>query len=110
MGQIATPLISIFWIISDLVVSKLISTNEDTIPGFSGGKVINKANIVDKEFETRFLTSEARLAFTKSKQAFSRTLIIHYFDLKYDIMINTNVLGYVINGIFSQLTMDDSDR
>ena len=54
-----------------------------------------------------FLTPGARLVFTKLRQAFFKALILHHFDLKYYIRIKTDVLGYAIGGVFSQLTLDD---
>lgn len=52
-------------------------------------------------------TFEARKAFTKLKQAFVKTLILNYFDLKCYIQIKTDIFGYAINGIPSQLTLND---
>ena len=52
-------------------------------------------------------TFKARLAFTKLRQVFVKTLIFYHFDLEYYIQIETNVSGYSIGEIFSQLTSDD---
>ena len=57
-----------------------------------------------------FHTPGAKLAFTKLKQAFLKTLIFHYFDPKYYIRIETDPSGYAISGIFSQLTSDNSGQ
>ena len=54
-----------------------------------------------------FLIPEVRLAFIKLRQAFVKSLIIYYFDLKYCIQIETDVSGYVISGVFSLPTFDD---
>ena len=54
-----------------------------------------------------FLTPGTKLAFTKLKQAFFKVPILHHFDPKYHIRIETNLLGYVINKVFSQLTSND---
>ena len=38
---------------------------------------------------------------------FTQVLILQHFDLKWHIRIKTNVSGYAICKIFSQLTLDD---
>ena len=62
------------------------------------------SNSRNKETGTSFLTSEARLAFTQLRQAFIEAPILHYFDLKSHIRIETNASGYAINCILIQLT------
>ncbi len=57
-----------------------------------------------------FLTSEARKAFTKLRQAFVEAPIINHFDPERHIRIETDASGYAIGGILSQLTSDDSGR
>ena len=54
-----------------------------------------------------FFTPKAKLAFTKLKQAFFKALILYHFDLKRYIWIRMDVLGYVIGGVLSQLTLND---
>ena len=54
-----------------------------------------------------FLTSKARLAFIKLKQAFIEILIFHYFDSKYYIRIEINIFRYAMGRILSQLTLDN---
>ena len=60
-------------------------------------------NFRNKEAETDFFTPKARLAFTQLKQAFVKAPIFHHFDLECYIQIQTNILGYTISGILSQL-------
>ena len=55
-----------------------------------------------------FLTPGAKLAFTKLRQAFLKTPILHHFNPKYHIQIETDISGYAIGGVLSQLTSDDS--
>ena len=50
------------------------------------------------------ITSGAKLVFTKLKQAFVKTLILHHFNLERYIRIKTDASGYAISGIFSWLT------
>ena len=38
---------------------------------------------------------------------FFKALILHHFDLEHYIRIETNVLGYTIDGVPSQLTSND---
>lgn len=59
----------------------------------------------NKDSGTRFLNPGARLAFTKLRQAFSKAPILHYFDLKCHIWIETNISGYVICRLLNQLAM-----
>ena len=54
-----------------------------------------------------FFTTNARKAFTKLRQAFVEALIRNHFDPERHIQIETDVLGYAIGGILSQLTSDD---
>ena len=54
-----------------------------------------------------FLTSGARKTFIKLKQAFIKASILNRFDPERHIQIETDVLGYAIGRIFSQLTSDD---
>ena len=57
-----------------------------------------------------FLTLKAKLAFTELRQVFFKASILHHFDLKRHIKVETDVSGYAIDGVFSQLTSDDSSR
>ena len=57
-----------------------------------------------------FLTPKAKLAFTKWRQAFLKVPILHHFDPECHIRIETDVSGYAIGGVLSQLTSDDSGR
>ncbi len=55
-----------------------------------------------------FLTPEARLAFTRLRQAFTEASILHHFDLERHIRIEMDASGYAISGVLSQLTSDQS--
>ena len=61
-----------------------------------------------KKTESGFLTSEARMTFTKLKQAFIKAPILHHFDLERHIRIEMDASGYTISGVLSQLTSDNS--
>ena len=54
-----------------------------------------------------FFIPKARLAFIKLRQAFVKALIFYHFDSKRYIRIKTDVLGYAIIEVLSQLTLDD---
>ena len=56
-----------------------------------------------------FLISKAKLAFIKLRQAFVKAPILHYFDPKCYIQIETDVSGYAISRILNKLTLDDLD-
>ena len=64
-------------------------------------------NFKNIEAGSGFLTPKARLAFTKLRQVFMNTPILHYFDPKCHIWIKTDASGYAIGGVLSQLTLDD---
>ena len=54
-----------------------------------------------------FFIFKARIAFIKLKQIFLKALILHYFNTKCHIQIETNVSRYAIRKILSQLTLND---
>ena len=54
-----------------------------------------------KTVRSDFFTLGARLAFTKSRQAFVKTPIFYYFDLEHYIWFGTDVSGYAIGEIFN---------
>ncbi len=54
-----------------------------------------------------FLTADARKAFTKLRQAFVEAPILNHFDPERHIRIETDTSGYAIDGILSQLTLED---
>ncbi len=60
--------------------------------------------------KTDFLTSEAKKAFIDLQKAFIEALILKNFDPKYYIRIETDVLGYTIGGVLSQITLDNLDQ
>ena len=57
-----------------------------------------------KETGTGFFTPKARLAFTQLRQAFVEAPILHHFDPKSHIRIETDASGYAIGGVLSQLS------
>ena len=54
-----------------------------------------------------FLIFGARLAFTKLRQAFVKAQFFYHFNPELQTRDKTDVLGYAIGRIFSQLTSDD---
>lgn len=60
---------------------------------------MEKYNIM--EFKTGFLNPRVKLAFAGLRQAFITAPIFYHFDLEYHILMETNVSGYAICGIFS---------
>ena len=53
-----------------------------------------------------FLTANARQAFTRLKQAFTKAPILSHFDPERYIRIETNAFSYTIYGVLSQLTLN----
>ena len=54
--------------------------------------------------ERKFLTSDAREAFNRLRQAFIKAPILRHFNPDWHIRIETNALGYIIERVLSQLT------
>ena len=54
--------------------------------------------------EPKFLTSEAKEAFNRLRQAFTEAPILRHFDPECHIRIETDASGYAIGGVLSQLT------
>lgn len=54
---------------------------------------------------TRFLTSKAKITFSRLKKAFIEALILHHFDLEYHIWMKTDSSGFYLGKILSQLTL-----
>ena len=54
-----------------------------------------------------FFIANARKAFTKLRQVFIKALILNLIDLERYIRIEINPLGYIIDRIFSQLTLNN---
>ena len=55
---------------------------------------------------TGYLTPKAREAFTQLRQAFTKAPILRHFDPECYIWIKTNILGYAIEEVLSQLNFD----
>ena len=81
-------------------------------PGIDGDSSIGSDRIDDKMVNlssftkkmssgTGFFTFEARLAFTQLRKAFTKAPILHQFDPKSHIQIETNILGYGISEVLS---------
>lgn len=65
-----------------------------------------KPNFEKDNFGTDFLTLEAKKAFIHLQKAFTKGLILHYFEPKCYIRIKINSSDYTIGEILSQLTSD----
>ena len=63
-------------------------------------------NSRNREFGTGFLTPKARLAFTQLRQVFVKVPILHHFNPKSHIWIETDVSGYTIGGVLNQLSSE----
>ena len=69
------------------------SDRENKTVGRSPSKNSNKA--------MGYLTPNARRAFTQLSQAFTKALILRYFDPECHIWIKTDASGYAIYGVLS---------
>ena len=90
-----------------LIEVRLIAVNLETM---KLGKTSKNLFHSKKTVGSDFLTTEVQLVFAKLREAFVKVSIVHYFDLKRHIWIETDELGYAINGVLSRLTSDDSGR
>ena len=63
----------------------------------------NSPNFNATEAGPSFLTPKAKIAFNRLRLAFTKALILWHFDPKCHIWIETDVLGYAIGGMLSQL-------
>ena len=59
---------------------------------------------------TGYLIPDAEQPFTQLRQTFTKALILQHFDSEYHIQIETDVPGYAIGGVLSQLTLDKLGR
>ena len=75
-------------------------------------KVVEKSRNFSKSKKTElgFLISGARKNFTELRQAFIKAPILHHFEPERHIWVETDVSGYAISGVFSQLILDDLSR
>ena len=85
-----------------LLLSIDVAKHDDV--GSSGGDSDDgtKICLLSRDCQTkaiRYLTSEARLAFTQLKQAFNKALILQHFDLECHLQIETDASGYNIKGV-----------
>ena len=60
-----------------------------------------------KKTELGFLISGARMALIKLRQAFIKAPILHHLDPERYIQVETDVSGYAIGAVLSQLTLDN---
>ena len=61
----------------------------------------NSSNFDAKKSGPSILTPKARLAFNRLRLAFTKAVILWYFDPEYHIWIKTDALGYAIGGVLS---------
>ena len=66
----------------------------------------NLPNFDVKKAGPSFLTLKARAAFNRLQLAFTKALILWHFDPKYHIWIETDVSGYAIGRMLSQLAFE----
>ncbi len=69
-----------------------------------------KSDLANANSGTDFFTLEAKKAFIHLQKVFTEALILRHFDPEYHIRIETDASGYAIGEIFSQMTLDHSDR
>lgn len=66
-----------------------------------------KSNFAKTNFcETDFFTLETKRTLIYLEKSFIKTTFFYYFESECHIRIETNILGYIISVILSQLTLD----
>ena len=70
-------------------------------------KTVKKLLFKNSNGAKDYLTLKTRLAFTKLKKAFTKTLILQHFDLECYIRIETDILSYAISEVLNQLTLNN---
>ena len=66
----------------------------------------NSTNFDATEDRPKFLTPDARTAFNRLRLAFTEAPILRHFDPECHIRIETDALGYAIDGVLSQLASE----
>ena len=72
--------------------------------GYYEDKTVGRLPSKNLNGATGYLTPDARRVFTQLRQAFNDALILWHFNPQCHIRIETNVSGYVIHAVLSQLT------
>lgn len=121
ISKIVRPLTSILRInnlLENLLTSVCIA-KKDKVVGGSGSSKMNKnlfkpqklkfftilSHVSVNAKNTKFSNFNASTTFTQLRQAFIKASIFRHFNLKYDIRIETNTLGYTINRMLNQLIL-----
>ena len=83
--------------------------NVEVDNNIDGNKTIKKLPFHTKPTAgaTDYPTSAAKAAFIQLRKAFTKALILYYFNLKSYIQIGTNRSGYAIGRVLNLLTLDN---
>ena len=91
-----------------------LSVAEDAEVGSIGGgnckdETVRRSSLISKNLNgaTSYLTPNAKWAFTKLRQAFTKAPILQHFDSECHIQIEIDASGYAIGRVLSQLTSDN---
>ena len=111
-SRIAAPLTAILETTGSSVVSASRVDDGEVVGGGGAGRTdasknsakSKKMKSVHDSEEPKFLTSKAKKAFNRLRQAFTKVPILQHFDPECHIRIETNALGYAIGRVLSQLT------
>ena len=67
---------------------------------------MSSGTMVKRSSGAEFLIFGAKEAFSRLQKAFIKAPILRHFDPKRHIQIETNASGYAIDGVLSQMTLD----
>ena len=87
---------------------KLAKSRKSSKSGKNSSKSGNSPNFGATESGPSFLIPEARSAFNRLWLAFTKAPILCHFDPECHIWIETDVFGYAIGGVLSQLASETS--
>ena len=72
-----------------------------------GDETVEKSPSKNLNWAIDYLTPKAMLAFNKLRKILTKALILQHFDPKCHIRIETDVSGYAISKVLSQLILDN---
>ena len=77
---------------------------------YKSKNLFKKLSKSKKTVRSDFFILKTKLAFIELRQAFFKTLILHHFNPKRHIQIQTDVSNYTIDEVLSQLTLENLGR
>ena len=98
-----------FCIVGSMIIHLKIKSVKNSVQGQSGSEEteMRQGSQVLKFF---VLSTETRLAFKNLKQTFLVASILHHFDQKHSIRVETDASGFAISGILTQCEENEKPK